>query len=158
MKTANQWRETWLEILYLFIGEALVSAIVVGIFAIININELLPSILGSLLGTFVVLLNYFILSFAVNRAIDEYMRKRGEKEMNEEEAEEFAKANSSSITLAAKGTYLLRMLLMVGVLVGAFLLQGVFNVIATVVPLLTYRLVLYGIEFIKAKFGKKKEV
>ena len=47
-------------------------------------------------------------------------------------------------------SYLLRMLLMIGSLVLAGV-SGWFNIIATVIPLLMYRPILYVTEFIKSK-------
>lgn len=157
----TQWKDMWLEMLGILLGEVIVSLLTALVFYLISLIN--PSVkldytvpLGSLLGTFVTLLNYAILSIAVNRAIDKYIALRGTKEMDEEEAEKFAREHSSSVTLAAQGTYLFRMLLMVGVLVGAFLLKDVFNVFSTLVPILAFRPIVYVLEFIRKK--TKKEV
>ena len=81
--------------------------------------------------------------------------------MSDEEAEKFAAENSASVTMAARGTYMLRMLLMIGVFVGAFVLNAtlgvvIFNVIASLVPMLAYRPVIYVIELVRSRL--KKEV
>ena len=88
------------------------------------------------------------------------MDLRGDAEMDDEAAEKFAAENSASVTMAARGTYMLRMLLMIGVFVGAFVLNSVlgftvFNVIATLVPLLAYRPVIYAIELIRSKLRRE---
>lgn len=148
-------RDTLVEALLILVGEAICSAIVSLIFFAFGSLDL-SVFLGSLLGIAVVLVNYLILAISVNRAVDRYLEKRGSEDMTEEEASAFAAKNSASVSLAAGGTYILRMLLMLGVLVGAFLLKGVFNVIATLVPLVAYRPVIFVIELIRSKSKKKK--
>lgn len=150
MKLSKATRETVVEALLILLGEAVVSGAVIAVFLIIQQFDL-SVLFGAMLGSFVVILNYLILAISVNRAINKYIEKRGQREMTEEEAEKFAEENSSSVTLAAQGTYIVRMLIMLGVLVGAFLLQGVFNVIATLVPLLAFRPIIYVIELVRSK-------
>ena len=58
--------------------------------------------------------------------------------MTEEEAATFAAEHQAVIQRAAQGSYLVRQILMLGVLVLAFLLDW-FDVIATLVPLLMFR-------------------
>ena len=113
-------------------------------------------ITGALLGTGVTVLNFFILSFSVNRAINKYIEARGEAEMDEEAAAEFTKAHSMSVQNAMMKSYLLRMAIMIGALFGA-MFTGWFNVITAVIPLVTYRPVMYAVEFIKNKSGKRGE-
>ena len=155
MKLSKAMRDTLVEALLILVGEAICSAIVSLIFFAFGSLDL-SVFLGSLLGIAVVLANYLILAISVNRAVDRYLEKRGSEDMTEEEASAFAAKNSASVSLAAGGTYVLRMLLMLGVLVGAFLLKGVFNVIATLVPLVAYRPVIFVIELVRSKIKKKK--
>lgn len=153
----------WRELALILLGEGIVSLLVVLAFYLIGLG--VPSVtldlsvvLGVILGSFVALLNYAILSIAVNRAVDKYLMELGEREMTEEEAEAFAKENSPKIALAAQGTYMLRMLIMVGVLVVAFLIKGVFNVIATVIPLLAFKPIIYVLNLIRQKNETKGEM
>lgn len=155
MKLSKAMCDTLVEALLILVGEALCSVIVSLVFFALGSFDL-SVLLGSLLGIAVVLANYLILAISVNRAVDRYLEKRGSVDMTEEEASAFAAENSASVSLAARGTYMLRMLLMLGVLVGAFLLKGVFNVIATLVPLVAYRPVIFVIELIRSKSKKKK--
>ena len=79
------------------------------------------------------------------------MALRGDKEMTEEEAEKFAKENAIIIQNATKLSYVIRTFTMMAALVVALLLDW-FDVIATVVPLLAFRPVL----FVSQLLGKKK--
>ena len=71
-------------------------------------------------------------------AVDEYMALRGDKEMTEEEAEEFASKNTGLIQNAVKKSFTLRVVSIAATLVVAFLLDW-FNPIATIVPVLAYQ-------------------
>ena len=73
--------------------------------------------------------------------------------MDDEEAEQYAKENGASVQAAMMKSYLFRMLLMIGSLVLA-MISGWFSPLATVIPLLMYRPILYAVEFIKIKFRK----
>ena len=84
-------------------------------------------------------MNFVILSVSVNRAIDKVMAERPAGEMTEEEAAAFAQKNGAAVQRAAQGSYLLRQILMLAVLAGAFLLGDWVDVIATLVPLLMFR-------------------
>ena len=159
MKLSKVTRDTLVEALLIFGCEAAVSVLVAIGFLIFGAFEL-SVIWGSLLGSAVVVVNYLILAISINRAVDRFMDLRGDAEMDDEAAEKFAAENSASVTMAARGTYMLRMLLMIGVFVGAFVLNSVlgftvFNVIATLVPLLAYRPVIYAIELIRSKLRRE---
>ena len=71
--------------------------------------------------------------------------------MTEEEAAAFAAENQAVVQRAAQGSYLLRQILMLGVLVGAFLLGDWVDVIATVIPLLMFRPLLSVCGLLKKK-------
>ena len=126
------------EILILVLGELLVSLITVGVYVALDKFSYAVAA-GCLLGSAVAVFNFVFLSVAVNRAVDRVMAQRGDKEMSEEEAAAFAAEHQAAIQRAAQGSYILRQALMLGVLVGAFLLDGWFDVIATVIPLLAFR-------------------
>ena len=126
------------EILVLTVGELLVSLAVIGIYLLLD-KFSYAVVGGCLLGSAVAIFNFVFLSVAVNRAIDRAMAQRKEGEMSEEEAVAFAQENQAAVQRAATSSYLLRQILMVSVLVCAFLLDGWFDVIATLVPLLMFR-------------------
>ena len=75
--------------------------------------------------------------------------------MEEEEAEEYAKKHGTAVQNAMMKSYMFRMLLMIGSLVLA-MLSGWFSPLATVIPLLMYRPILYVTEFIKTKIKVKR--
>ena len=146
------------EVLLLAIGELIVSLLTVGGFLLVDVIFTEKDIFnytvvtGALLGTLVVLINFFILSIAITRAVMSYMKERGEREMSEEEALAFAQEHQGRIRLAMSRSYVIRTLLMLGTLILAFVLEW-FNPIATVIPLLMYKPVLIASHYIKAKRG-----
>ena len=126
------------EILFLVVGEIIVSLIVSGVYVLLD--RFSSAVIGGcLLGSAVTVFNFVYLSVAVNRAIDKAMANRKAGEMTDEEAAAFAAENQAAVQRAAQGSYLVRQILMLGVLVGAFLLDGWFDVIATLIPLLMFR-------------------
>ena len=130
-------------------GELVVNLITVLVYALLDkINYTVFT--GALLGTAVTILNFFILTLSVNNAINKYMALRGTKQMSDEEAEQFAHDNSMVIQNAMTRSYIIRSLLMLGVLVGAFLLKQ-FDVIATLVPLVCYRPIIFVSELLKKR-------
>ena len=138
------------EILFLVVGELIVSLIVSGVYLLLN-RFSFAVIRGCLLGSAVTVFNFVFLSISVNRAIDKALAGRKEGEMTEEEAEAFAAENQAAVQRAAQGSYLVRQILMLGVLVCAFLLDGWFDVIATVIPLVMFRPLLTVCGLMKSK-------
>lgn len=138
------------EILLLAVGELIVSLIVTGVYLLLD-RFSYAVISGCLLGSAVTVFNFVFLSVSVNRAIDKALAGCKEGEMTEEEAQAFAAENQAAVQRAAQGSYLLRQILMLGVLVCAFLLDGWFDVIATLVPLLMFRPLLTVCGLIKSK-------
>lgn len=138
------------EILLLAVGELIVSLIVTGVYLLLD-RFSYAVISGCLLGSAVTVFNFVFLSVSVNRAIDKALAGRKEGEMTEEEAQAFAAENQAAVQRAAQGSYLLRQILMLGVLVCAFLLDGWFDVISTLVPLLMFRPLLTVCGLIKSK-------
>ena len=146
------------ESLPLVIGEFVVSLFTVGAFALLSLVFKadfwvldLGVALGVILGSAVTVFNYVFLIISVNRAINNFLLLRGEREMSDEEAEKFAAENSMGIQNAIKSSFILRTLSMLAVLILAFLLGDLFNPLATVIPLLAYRPILYVSELIRAK-------
>ena len=140
------------DIPHLAIGEFIISLIVILVFIAIEKFDF-KIISGVLLGSIVTILNFFILSYSVNKALDKFIDLRGDKEMSEEEAEKFAKANSLKVQNEVSKSYILRTALMTGCLVLAFITK-LFNPIATLIPLAMYKPLLYATQFIKNKRGE----
>ena len=140
-------------VLWLLLAEAAVSAVVIGVFALIIFvfpdalfyeTEFYKVITGSVLGVAATTLNFFALCFTVNRAVDKYMTVRGETEMDEEEAAKFANENAAKVQAEVTKSYLLRMLILAAAC--ALLFTKQFDVVAVVVPMLVQRPLIVLIE------------
>lgn len=140
------------ETLAMIIGELITSVIICGVFLIIR-KFGLSVLLGALLGSLVTVANFIFLMISSNRAIDRVMAERGEGELSDDEAAQFSAKHQASIQAAVKLSYIIRTLCIAATLVLAFLLDGVFNVIATVIPLLMFRPILIVSQLIKNKIN-----
>ena len=137
--------------------EIAVSAIVCLVYFLVG-HFSFKVITGALLGSAVTVANFIFLAVSVNRAVDRYLELRGTREMDEEEAEKFAIENKASLMAAQKISYIVRMLSIALTLVLALLLRDVFDVIATVVPLLMLRPMLTVSQLVKAKKDKNQDI
>ncbi len=139
------------------LAELAVSALVVLLGFVLSLASIISFdyriITGALLGAVVMILNYTFLTASVDKAIQNFIALRGEKEMSDEEAEQFAAENSMPIQNAIKTSYIIRTVTMIATLVVAFLLDW-FNPLATAIPLLAFRPLLTVIEMIKGKVAK----
>ena len=151
MTTKKENRYT--SVLWLLLAELAVSAVVVGVFALIIFvfpdalfyeTAFYKVITGSVLGVVATTLNFFALCFTVNRAVDKYMTVRGDTEMDEEEAAKFANENAAKVQAEVTKSYLLRMLILAAAC--ALLFTKQFDVVAVVVPMLVQRPLIVLIE------------
>ena len=158
MKNKNG-RSVYIDSLWLAVGELAVALLVFLGFLIAKAAgaevTLYKAVTGALLGGAVTVANFLILSVGINRAINRFVDERGTDEMDDETAEKYAKEHGVAVQNAMMKSYMFRMLLMIGALVLAGV-SGWFNVIATVIPLLMYRPILYAVEFIKTKVSAKR--
>ena len=144
----------YIDTVWLAIGEVIVALLVAVGFLIFGKFDY-TVVTGATLGGVVTVVNFLILSIGVNRAISQFVDERGQEEMDEEEANEYAKKHGVVVQNAMLKSYMFRMLLMIGALVIAGL-TGFFDIIATVIPLLMYRPILYVTELIKTKMAAKR--
>ena len=144
----------YIDTVYLALGEVIVAALVSLAFLLFG-KFGYTVVTGALLGGTVTVVNFLILSVAVNRAVTRYITERGEREMDEEEAEKYAKEHGMVVQNAMTKSYLLRMGLMIGALVLG-MVSGYFSPLATVIPLLMYRPILYVTELIKIKIQARR--
>ena len=144
----------YIDTVWLAIGEAIVAALISVVFLLIGKFNY-SVVTGAVLGGAVTVINFLILSVGINRAINKYVEERGDGEMDEEEADKYAKEHGMTVQNAMMKSYMLRMFLMIGALVLAGI-TGWFDIIATVIPLLMYRPILYVTEFIKTKLSIKR--
>lgn len=140
------------EIMALALGEIAASAVVALIYVLLD-KFSYKVITGAVLGTAVILLNFLFLSISINRAVDKVMAERGEEEMDDEVAAEFAAKHAAAIQNAAKLSVIVRTTSMLVTLVVAFILNW-FDVIATLVPLLLFKPILIVSQYIKGRSGK----
>lgn len=145
-------RSKYKDVLYLAVGEILAALAVVAVYAFIDALTY-KVLLGAVLGAAVAVFNFLYLSISVNRAVDKFMKLRGEREMDEEEAEKFASQHVGEIQNAQKLSYIVRTFTLLGALVLAFLSKQ-FDVIATAVPLLLFQPILVVTQNIAQRRGE----
>ena len=138
------------EIASLIIGVVIVSLIVCAVYLIIN-KFSYTVVTGAALGSAITVLNFLALSLIVNKTIDKIVAERGDCELTEEDAEQFAAQNKMRVQNAMRISFLVRNIIMVAALVAAFLLPSCFDVIATLIPLVSYRIILMVAGMIKRK-------
>ena len=143
------------QILLLALGEIIVSMLICLVYFLVGYFEF-QVVWGALLGSGVTIANFALLTISVNRAVDKYLELRGSREMDDEEAEKFANEHAMAVQNAATRSFIIRTVSMLATLVAAFLLTSWFSPLATAIPLLMFRPLLYVLELIRKK-GEKKE-
>ena len=83
----------YIDTVWLALGEVIVAALVAVGFLIFKRFDY-TVVTGALLGGAVTVVNFLILSIAIMRAVNGYIADRGDKEMDEEEAEKYAKEHA----------------------------------------------------------------
>ena len=160
----NNKKSSAMNILFLIVGEILVSLLVVGMYILCDLifesdfwEFSYKVITGALLGSLVTVLNYLFLIISLDRAVDKFLALRGNKEMSDEEAMEFTSKNAMRIQNVIKTSFLVRTLSIVVTLVIAFVLDW-FAPLATVIPLLAFRPILMVVELIRKKLTKAPDL
>ncbi len=143
------------ETAFVLLGELIVSIIVCAVYLIIG-KFSYKVITGVALGSAVMVLNFLFLAISTTRAFDKVAELRGDKEMDDEEAEKFAEAHTAELNNAVKLSFIIRTVTMLATLVVAFILDW-FDVIATLVPLLMLRPIITVEALIREKFKKEDE-
>lgn len=138
------------------LGEAIVSGIIIAVFALLGKFDHTVA-LGALLGSLVIVLNFLFLSISTNKAVDKIMALRPDGEMDDEQAAKFAQENAVRLQATVKLSFIIRTLSMLAALVVAFL-TGVFNLIATVIPLLMLRPIIYVTEIFRRKLSPSADI
>ena len=153
----TQSKHSYKGVLYLFIGELIASALVVlGYICYFNATDTpfkWTVVSGALFGALVTTLNFLLLSFQINRVIDEYISLLDNKEMSDEDASEFAQKYSLKAKNSIAKSNIQRTALIIVPLVLAFI-SGLFDPIATLIPLLLYKPLIYIVELINQKRGE----
>ena len=86
----------YIDTVWLAIGEAIVATLISVVFLLIGkFNYSVAT--GAVLGGAVTVINFLILSVGINRAINKFVEERGEGEMDEEEADKYAKEHGMAV-------------------------------------------------------------
>ena len=125
------------ETLVLLLGEIAVAAVTVLVFFLFG-HLSYRVFTGLALGCAAVLFNFLFLAFAVNRAVDAIMAERGDAPMDDEAAAAFAEKYKAQLQKRVQLSQAARTLAMTVVLILA-LVTDYFDVVATVIPLLSFR-------------------
>lgn len=140
------------ETLRLAIGELIVSAIVVFVYALIQKTVRWQVPVSALIGSAVMVLNFFFLARSTDKLFLAAMEARGNKEMNEEQIAAFAAEYQAKMATKTQVSFLIRILSMAATVALTFIfLEG----IAAAIPLLMQRPLLYVNEFFRKKEDKK---
>ena len=148
MKEKNPvFRET----VRLGIGALIVSALVVAVYAIIQKTVRWQVPVSALIGSAVMVGNFFFLARSTDKLFLLAMQARGEKEMTDEEIEKFTAEYQMKMAAKMQVSFIIRIISMVATVALTFIfLEG----IAATVPLLMQRPLLYVNEFFRKKEDK----
>lgn len=129
------------EMIALAVGEVIVSAIVAIVFLCISAFTY-AVIFGALLGSLLIITNFYALSIGTTNALNNAIAEVGGKAMEEDAAKEFAARHQARIQMMMTLSFIGRMLSLAGALIVAFIFKDIFNPIATAIPLLAFRPIL----------------
>ena len=148
MKEKNPvFRET----VRLGIGALIVSALVVAVYAIIQKTIYWQVPVSALIGSAVMVGNFFFLARSTDKLFVLAMQARGEKEMTDEEIEKFTAEYQLKMAAKMQISFIIRIISMAATVALTFIfLEG----IAATVPLLMQRPLLYVNEFFRRKEDK----
>ena len=136
----------------ILLGEIIVSLVICGVCLIFDWFSY-KIVTGVVLGSTVTTLNFLFLALSTSRAFDKAVAARGTREMDEEEIEKFTQEHQNNMNNAVKISFIVRTLTMLATLIVAFILD-VFNVLATLIPLLALRPIIMIEALIREKFKK----
>ena len=140
------------ETLRLAIGELIVSAIIVFVYALIQKTVRWQVPVSALIGSAVMVLNFFFLARSTDKLFMSAMEARGNKEMDEEQIAAFTAEYQAKMATKTQLSFLIRILSMAATIALTFIfLDG----IAAAIPLLMQRPLLYVNEFFRKKEDKK---
>ena len=140
------------ETLRLAVGELIVSAIIVFVYALIQKTVRWQVPVSALIGSAVMVLNFFFLARSTDKLFLAAMEARGNKEMDEEQIAAFTAEYQAKMATKTQLSFLIRILSMAATIALTFIfLEG----IAAAIPLLMQRPLLYVNEFFRKKEDKK---
>lgn len=139
------------ETLRLAIGELIVSAVIVLVYALIQKTVRWQVPVSALIGSAVMVANFFFLAKSTDSLFMHAMQARGNKEMDEEEIAKFTAEYQAKMAAKAQLSFIIRMISMAATIALTFIfLEG----IAAAIPLLMQRPLIYVGEFFRKKEDK----
>ena len=139
------------ETLRLAIGELIVSALVTLVYALIQKAVRWQVPVSALIGSAVMVANFFFLAKSTDNVFMLAMQARGDKEMDDEEVAKFTAEYQMKMAAKTQLSFIIRMISMAVTLAVTFIfLEG----IAAAIPLLMQRPLLYVGEFFRKKEDK----
>lgn len=135
----------------LAIGELIVSALVIAVYALVQKTVRWQVPVSALIGSAVMVANFFFLAKSTDALFMQAMDARGDKEMTEEEIAKFTAEYQLKMATKTQLSFIIRMISMAATIALTFIfLEG----IAATVPLLMQRPLLYVNEFFRKKEDK----
>lgn len=135
----------------LAIGELIVSALVIAVYALVQKTVRWQVPVSALIGSAVMVANFFFLAKSTDALFMQAMEARGNKEMTEEEIAKFTAEYQLKMATKTQLSFIIRMISMAATIALTFIfLEG----IAATVPLLMQRPLLYVNEFFRKKEDK----
>lgn len=135
----------------LAIGELIVSALVIAVYALVQKTVRWQVPVSALIGSAVMVANFFFLAKSTDALFMQAMEARGDKEMTEEEIAKFTAEYQLKMATKTQLSFIIRMISMAATIALTFIfLEG----IAATVPLLMQRPLLYVNEFFRKKEDK----
>lgn len=145
------------EISLFTVGELVIVGLTIGGFFLLSLLDVvvfnITVVLGALLGFAAIVINYAALCISVNRAVNNFIELRGNTEMSDDESQQFAKEHAAPIQNAMKSSMIFRTFSLMAALIVAFL-TGLFNPLATAIPMLAFRPLISVLEFVRIKYDK----
>lgn len=141
------------ETLRLLIGELIVCALVIVVYALIDKAVRWQVVLSALLGAAVIVLNFFLLARSTDNLFLTAMEARGKGEMTDEQIAAFTAEYQAKMAARMQLSFIIRMASMVATVALAFILPFLVG-IAAAVPLLMQRPILYIGEILRKKEDK----
>ncbi|MBP3591836.1 MAG: ATP synthase subunit I [Clostridia bacterium] len=141
------------ETVRLLIGELIVCALVVLVYAWIEKTVRWQVILSALIGAAVIVLNFFLLARSTDNLFLTAMEARGKDDMDEEAIAKFTAEYQAKMAARMQISFIIRMATMAVTVVLAFILPFLVGIAATV-PLLMQRPILYIGEIFRKKEDK----
>ena len=155
----NKRKSSFNEITMFTIGEIVIAGLTVLGFYLLDLMGYYTFetkiIFGAILGCAAITLNYGFLCVAVNRVVNEFLKLRREREMDEDELKKFTSEHSAKVQNTMKSSMMIRTITMAAALIVAFL-TGWFDPFATAIPMLAFRPLITFLEIFRRKHDTPK--